>query len=199
MYAQHLGPESETRGSMNASLVEGATWDEAEVASNTFVRDALGGAVYARNLDWAQQDSDVMGQEDDTIAHVARQTSYIGVAIRPSGPGDFTGPGGGSGGGSDRSMMEVAHQEFYQPEPTLLDIASGAVHHDHSASYYHHNHPHSDDVGSISPLSLIPNDENGRGGDNGPPEISAQEAEFYRNQYERDAMFVAGTYSGFHP
>ena len=164
MYAQHLGPDSESRGSINASLVAGEAWDETEILRHNGERDVLGGVVYARNLDWAQQLRDVQG-------HDIEQGSRLG------GDGAIIGPSSSV----ERSIGNFQHggitsqTEFYQPEPTLLDIAIGA---------------HADIVNRETPVSPTTPDTNTHKFGNpdlsradGPPEISAQEAEFYNERY----------------
>ena len=90
MYAQHLGPESETRGSMTASLVAGAAWNETENASNSIHRDSLGGAVYARNLDWAQQLRDVHGRDMEQGNHLVGENASIGASGTDSSIANFS-------------------------------------------------------------------------------------------------------------
>ena len=159
MYAQHLGPNSETRGSMNASLVAGANWDEAEVSSNNFQRDASGGAVYARNLDWAQQLRDVQGHDIEQGAHLVVDGSIIHNTSAESSISNF-------------SHGTITRQtEFYQPEPALLDIARGA--HAEIGNPENLVSPTSPDTTDLKFGSLdVPSGD-------GPPEISAPEAEFY--------------------
>ena len=157
MYAQHLGPNSESRGSMNASLVAGAVWDETEIARHNGERDLLGGVVYARNLDWAQQLRDVQGHDIEQGPHLGGD----GAIIRPPASAEST-------------IGDIGQAEFYQPEPALLDIAIGA---------------HADVVNRETPISPTSPDTNTlkfgspelTHGD-GPPEISAQEAEFYNDR-----------------
>ena len=152
MYAQHLGPESETRGSMTASLVAGAAWNETENAPNTIHRDSLGGAVYARNLDWAQQLRDIHGRDMEQGNHLVGENAIIGASDTDSSIANFS------------HGTVTSQNEFYQPEPTLLDIARGA----------HRNITNGEDL--MSPISpeipdIPPTD--------GPHEIVPPEAGFY--------------------
>ena len=161
MYAQHLGPDSETRGSMNASLVAGAAWDESEISlTNAESNNSSGGgAVYARNLDWAQQLRDVQGHDIEQGSHLVVERTIMND---PS---------------TDGSMRNFSHgtqnNEFYQPEPTLLDIARGA--HAHISSEDNLASPTSPDTSDINfeNSTLNPGD--------GPPEIPAPDAAFYEN------------------
>ena len=41
MYAQQLGPATESRRSMNASLEAGAAWNEVERTANNFENDSI--------------------------------------------------------------------------------------------------------------------------------------------------------------
>ena len=77
MYAQQLGPSTESRRSMNSSLEAGAAWNDVERIANNFENDSIGGAVYARNLDWAQQLRDVQGHDIDQAAHLVPEGTII--------------------------------------------------------------------------------------------------------------------------
>ena len=114
MYAQQLGPSTESRRSMNASLEAGAAWNDVERTANNFENDSIGGAVYARNLDWAQQLRDVQGHDIDQAAHLVPEGTIIHSSTNEGSIANFT------------SGMINSQTEFYQPEPTLLDIARGA-------------------------------------------------------------------------
>ena len=154
MYAQHLGPDSETRGSMTASLVAGAAWNESENPPNTVHRDSLGGAVYARNLDWAQQLRDVHGRDIEQGSHLVGENAIIGASDTESSIANFS------------HGTVTSQNEFYQPEPTLLDIARGA----------HANITNGEALMSpTSPeITDIPTTD-------GPPEIHPPDAGFYEH------------------
>ena len=149
MYAQHLGPDSETRGAMTASLVAGAAWSETENTPVTVHRDSLGGAVYARNLDWAQQLRDVQGHDIESGNHLVGENSIMG----PSTSESFS------------HGTVTSQNEFYQPEPTLLDIARGA-----QANINNEN--------LMSPTSP---ESTGHPPEDGPHEISGPDAAFYEH------------------
>ena len=147
MYAQQLGPDAETGGAMTASLNEGAAWNETENPLVPVHRDSLGGAVYARNLDWAQQLRDVQGHDIEPGNHLVGENSIMGSSTSES----FS------------QGMVTSQNEFYQPEPTLLDIARGA-----QANINGENL-----VSPISPESTdLPTED-------GPHEISGPDAAFY--------------------
>ena len=149
MYAQHLGPDSETRGAMTASLVAGAAWSETENSPVTVHRDSLGGAVYARNLDWAQQLRDVQGHDIESGNHLVGENSIMG----PSTSESFS------------HGTVTSQNEFYQPEPTLLDIARGA-----QANINNEN--------LMSPTSP---ESTGHPPEDRPHEISGPDAAFYEH------------------
>ena len=149
MYAQHLGPDSETRGAMTASLVAGAAWNETETHATYAHRDSLGGAVYARNLDWAQQLRDVQGHDIEQ-GNLVGENTIIGTSTT-----------------ENFSRGSVSSQnEFYQPEPTLLDIARGA----------HTNINNGENL--VSPTSPEGTDNPT---EDGPHEIPAPDAAFYEH------------------
>ena len=159
MYAQHLGPDSESRGSMTASLVEGAPWEEVEGSSSIIERDSLGGAVYARNLDWAQQLREVHGHDIEQGTPLVGERANIRASSVEGSIGTF--PHG-----------TITNQaEFYQPEPALLDIARGA----HTEDGENISSPTSPDIRDLKldGPELTPVD--------GPPEISVPDAGFYEH------------------
>ena len=156
MYAQQLGPDSESRGAMTASLVEGASWEEVERSQISVERDSLGGADYTNNLLWAQQ---VQGH------NIEQGTPLVGerVIIRTS-----------SAEGSIGTFPQgpvTSQAEFYQPEPTLLAIARGA-HADNGENISSPTSPDIRDIKLDGP-ELTPPDS--------PTEIHPPDAGFYEH------------------